>query len=188
MRNRWKQTVYGFMTLAAACTPLVEATNRAEDVSKKIIYDSKEKWRDVFTYKPANGPQLPQTRYCYNTLTDVVCYDSAQPTLTSHLNGYQDGENISWVQPGGGSLGVSGGMPTAPINATHAQVAPNASIMTAPSDITVSASPPPQSISPESTVPAAPSASNTATMSVGEKRNPGDPFYYKQSPYSKAKN
>jgi hypothetical protein len=45
--------------------------------------------------------------------TDVVCYDSEQPQLTAKLIGYQDGEQISWVQPGGGSLGASGGEPMA---------------------------------------------------------------------------
>jgi hypothetical protein len=164
------------MVLLAGCTQLTDGVKQTGEVSKRIIADTKKSWIDVFTYAPARDPQLPQTRYCYNTMTDVVCYDSVQNT-TSPLRGYQDGENISWVQPGGGSLGVSGGEPMAQANAKYVHVAPGVAPMAIGSDIAVSdngtmtgsvdTSPPP-----------------AATVSAADKPKNG-PFYNKESPYVK---
>lgn len=112
------------MTLTA-CEPVADSGAKAADASKQVIYDTKRKWSDLFTYKPKNTtPQLPQARYCYQFQTDVVCYDSPQPHMTSKLIGYQDGPNRSWFQPGGGSLGVSGGPVTTTMPATVVEPVP----------------------------------------------------------------
>ncbi len=94
------------------CDKAVDGSNAAASVTSKAFNDTKETWTDLFTYHPKKPPQGPQTRYCYQLQTDIVCYDSVQPNSTSKLVGYQDGNQISWVQPGGGSLGASGGDPT----------------------------------------------------------------------------
>lgn len=99
--------------LLMACNSVVETSNVAAEMTHSAFNDSVDHWRNVFTYTPKPQPQGPQTRYCYKMQTDVVCYDSVQPEQTSRLVGYQDGDQISWVQPGGGSLGASGGAPTA---------------------------------------------------------------------------
>ena len=100
--------------IAAACDPASHGSNRAADATQRAFHDTTEKWKGLFRYNPQKvPPQAPQSRYCYGFQTDVVCYDSPQPNMTAKLTGYQDGANISSFQPGGGSLGVSGGEPTA---------------------------------------------------------------------------
>jgi hypothetical protein len=95
------------------CDKLADTSRAAQSVTKAAFEDTKSSWRDFFMYHPPMPDPLPQTRYCYQMQSDVVCYDSEQAGLTSKMIGYQDGENISWVQPGGGSLGASGGEPIA---------------------------------------------------------------------------
>jgi hypothetical protein len=107
-----------------ACNNFAEAQRNAADSSKQVVYETKSKWRDLFTYTPPAATPMPQTRYCYRTQSDTVCYDSPQPDMTSKLVGYQDGANISAYQPGGGSLGVSGGEPTAHYQTNEVQQAP----------------------------------------------------------------
>lgn len=109
-----KQTIIvmtGVAMLATltGCDKVADTSRSVQSVTKRAFEDTKSSWRDFFTYHPAMPDPLPQTRYCYQTQSDIVCYDSEQPRLTSKLIGYQDGENLSWVQPGGGSLGASGG-------------------------------------------------------------------------------
>lgn len=97
---------------AAGCDKMVQSSNTAVSVTERAFNDTKSSWLSFFTYHPEKPAPGPQTRYCYQLQSDVVCYDSIQYASTSKLLGYQDGEKISWVQPGGGSLGVSGGDPT----------------------------------------------------------------------------
>ena len=157
----------GAVVLLGACTQVMERSKHAAEVTKPVIDDTRKTWEGLFDYRPdTRVTQLPQTRYCYNTLTDIVCYDSAQAGTTSHLNGYQDGENISWVQQGGGSLGVSGGEATAQVGADHPHIAPNAKAVASASssEVTVTNTLPPPT-------PQSPKASG--------------PFYSKESPYVK---
>ena len=96
-----------------ACDKMDEGSRHAAEITKKTFNNSVSYWDDVFTYHKKQADNAPQTRYCYQMQSDIVCYDSVQPRSTAKLIGYQDGENISWVQPGGGSLGSSGGEPVA---------------------------------------------------------------------------
>jgi hypothetical protein len=102
------------LTSLAACDAVKDASDHAADNSKRVIYDAKDRWKNLLTYHPTEKPQpqLPQTRYCYRMQSDIVCYDSAQAGLTAPMVGYQDGANIAWYQPGGGSTGYSGGAAT----------------------------------------------------------------------------
>lgn len=101
------------LLLLSACDPATNGSNRAADATKRAFHDTTEKWKGLFSYNPQKvPPQAPQTRYCYSIQADIACYDSPQPNMTAKLTGYQDGANISNFQPGGGSLGVSGGEPT----------------------------------------------------------------------------
>ncbi|MBX9726920.1 MAG: hypothetical protein K2X09_06610 [Rickettsiales bacterium] len=97
----------------SGCDKLVDGSRAAESITRNAFDDSVSTWSDLFTYHPRQPDSLPQTRYCYQLQSDIVCYDNQQTTLTAKLVGYQDGENLSWVQPGGGSLGASGGEPIA---------------------------------------------------------------------------
>jgi hypothetical protein len=175
-----------------ACTPMMNNQQRAADASKEVIADTKKSWRDLFTYNPQKPiKSLPQTRYCYKTQSDVVCYDSAQPNMTAKLVGYQDGTNMSWVQPGGGSLGQSGGEPTAQANMNTVQVAPGvagagmgSAVVDTRQDTMYSAAPGSEfgvssnmGISSSNLPP--PGVSASSQECVGE----GGPFYCKESPY-----
>lgn len=121
-----KRATLALLLATAACTPVSESVQHTADSLKTSVADDAGAWKDLLTYHPKpKTPQLPQTRYCYKTQSDIVCYDSAQHGMTEQLVGYQDGNSISWVQPGGGSLGASGGEPTAPQDAQNVQVAPN---------------------------------------------------------------
>lgn len=110
------------LLMLSGCENMAKSADAAGDASSKRWDITRDKWRDVFTFDTKGKPpaQLPQTRYCYRTQSDTVCYDSPQ-TTTSQLSGYQDGGNLSWFQPGGGSLGVSGGEPTAALMQHGAQ-------------------------------------------------------------------
>ena len=105
----------------SACDKAVDGSNAAASITGKAINDAADTWTDAFTLHPRPKPQQPQTRYCYKMMTDIVCYDSVQTSLTAKLIGYQDGASMSWIQPGGGSLGASGGAPV-----SYQQQAPNA--------------------------------------------------------------
>ena len=94
----------------SACEAIRDASDHAADNSKKVLYDTKERWRDLLTYKPRESePKEPlsQTRYCYRMQMDIVCYDTVQVGLTAPLVGYQDGDQFSWFKKGGGSFGFS---------------------------------------------------------------------------------
>lgn len=97
----------------SACDKIVDTSRAAESITRNAFEDTRSSWADFFTYHPEQPESLPQTRYCYQLQSDIVCYDSQQTNLTAKLVGYQDGERHSWVQPGGGSLGASGGEPIA---------------------------------------------------------------------------
>ncbi len=107
----------GLMLLGAltmtGCDKIVDGSKAAQSVTAQAFDETTSSWRDFFAYHPPVPAPLPQTRYCYQMQSDIVCYDSVQPNLTAKLLGYQDGDALSWVQPGGGSLGVSGGPPIA---------------------------------------------------------------------------
>ena len=97
----------------SACDSMVDGSNARASITSRAFSDMRDAWTDAFTYHPKEPPNAPQTRYCYQMMTDIVCYDSVQPGLTAKLAGYQDGNHMSWIQPGGGSLGASGGNPVA---------------------------------------------------------------------------
>lgn len=130
----------------AACTPAAESAQQAGVTVRSSMQDNAAAWRNLFEYSPEDKrPALPQTRYCYQMQADIVCFDSPQANMTAKLAGYQDGNSISWVQPGGGALGVSGGEPTAQHDAQTVQIAPATGGMVAPAETmsTMSAAPAP---------------------------------------------
>ena len=112
MQTKTKWVTLSMLSLMAAvsgCDKVAGLSSSAQAVTQREYNDTKSSWAELFTYHPPVPAPMPQTRYCYQMQSDVVCYDSEQPTLTAKLVGYQDGDRQSWVQPGGGSLGASGG-------------------------------------------------------------------------------
>jgi len=102
-----------FVIPLGGCDKMVDRAHASASLTQRAFSDAADAWSDILTYHPPAQPQAPQTRYCYKMMTDIVCYDSVQPGLTAKLVGYQDGDHASWIQPGGGSLGASGGEPKA---------------------------------------------------------------------------
>lgn len=109
-RNHWRIPMLGVaaLLLLTGCQKVEDTSRVAAGIAKKTVDNSRSYWADLFTVRDYT-PQQPQTRYCYQMQSDVVCYDSPQPSQTSRLVGYQDGPTIGWIQPGGGSTGASGG-------------------------------------------------------------------------------
>ncbi len=135
----------GTTLLASGCDKVANTSSSIQTIASREYNDTASSWKDFFTYHPPMPDPLPQTRYCYQMQSDVVCYDSEQANLTSKMVGYQDGERMSWIQPGGGSLGASGGpaialrpMPANPPNPAMASSA-NSSLNTGPVIDTTSA-------------------------------------------------
>lgn len=95
------------MVALAACDNVKSSSDTAARVSKNFVDDTGTAWRDLFTYHRPRDPQDPQTRFCYQMQSDIVCYDAPQTHMTSKLMGYQQGDQISYIQQGGGSMGVS---------------------------------------------------------------------------------
>lgn len=110
-RKQWRAAMVAGLLLAglSGCDKITDTSRAVQSVTLHAFNDTKASWTEFFTYHPPLPAPFPQTRYCYQLQSDIVCYDSEQPQLTAKLIGYQDGENRSWIQPGGGSLGVSGG-------------------------------------------------------------------------------
>jgi hypothetical protein len=108
-----KGKVMRFLSIAFMIVALTacEAAHQESDSTARVVNQVKDDtinaWRDVFTYHRTKPEQGPQTRYCYQMQSDVVCYDAPQVQLTSKLVGYQDGDQISYIQKGGGALGIS---------------------------------------------------------------------------------
>jgi hypothetical protein len=127
--TRWMLTLMALTIALSGCDKMQGLSDSAQAVTKRQIDDNEKAWGDLFTYHPKQPNPLPQTRYCYKLQSDVVCYDSEQPTLTAKLVGYQDGDKQSWIQPGGGSLGASGGAPVSyrsqGVGAAEHRAAPN---------------------------------------------------------------
>ncbi|MBN8543453.1 MAG: hypothetical protein J0M34_04225 [Alphaproteobacteria bacterium] len=95
------------VTLLAGCEEAHNSSDTAARVANQVKEDTVGAWREVFTFRPTKPKQAPQTRYCYQMQSDISCYDTPQTHMTSKLVGYQDGESISYIQKGGGSMGIS---------------------------------------------------------------------------------
>lgn len=152
-----------FLVALAACQPIANTSNAAMDSGKRVATDTQNKWNSLFTYTPPKPEQLPQTRYCYQMQTDVVCYDSPQLKTTAKLVGYQDGANMSAYQPGGGALGVSGGEATAGYEAPYVAAPEQAPVQ----------------------LKAVSGADMRATTVTGSGGSDATPFYKTESPYQK---
>lgn len=182
IKQAMTRATLALLLAAGACTPMAESVQDGGNTLKTSLADDGAAWKDLLTYHPkSKTPQLPQTRYCYKAQTDIVCYDSAQHGMTEQLVGYQDGDSMSWIQPGGGSLGVSGGEPTAPQNAEHVHIAPN--LAGSAAVITTSV---PDSVSPViNSTDESVSSNDISTAPVGTPQVPASaPFQRGQSSYS----
>ncbi len=85
MVMRWAMMVAGMMVLAA-CTNVVNSSDKATHIARKTAYDTTTKIQSWTRYNPpTTTPQAAQSGYCYKVISDVVCYDRPQPHITSKL-------------------------------------------------------------------------------------------------------
>lgn len=78
------------LVLLAGCTGVANSANRAYDSTRAGIYNSAGKVQELMQYHPdSNEPQMPQTRYCYRSMADIICYEEPQPHISNQLFGYQ---------------------------------------------------------------------------------------------------
>ncbi|GEM_PF-2587670 len=76
--------------LLPACTEVAQSANRAYDGTRAGIYNSAGKVQDLMRYDPPSTvPQQPQTRYCYRSMADIICYEEPQIHISNQLVGYQ---------------------------------------------------------------------------------------------------
>lgn len=159
---------------AAACQPMANTAGNAADATRRAVRDTESKWNHVFSYEKPKPAQLPQSRYCYKMQSDVVCYDSPQEQTSARLTGYQDGAAISAFQPGGGSLGISGGEATAGYDTPYLE---------SPGDQPVQLKALGNVAESVDTSPAMGAAPNPAEGPMAAA--PGAPFHVRESPYQK---
>jgi hypothetical protein len=98
-------------TSLAACDPVNNTVQAVSVSSKQVVDNTRRGFSGFWTLTPKPQPQLPQTRYCYQMQADIVCYDVPQPQNIARLFGYQEGDNMSFIRQGGGSLGLSVPLP-----------------------------------------------------------------------------
>ena len=111
-------TRFGALALAlilatglTACDPVNNTTQALSVSSKQVVDNTRRGFSGFWQLSPKPQPSLPQTRYCYQMQSDIVCYDSPQPNNIARLFGYQEGENMSFIRNSGGSLGFSAPLP-----------------------------------------------------------------------------
>lgn len=102
------------LILATGLTACDQVNNTSQALSvssKQVVDNTRREFSGFWQLSPKPQPQLPQTRYCYQMQSDIVCYDTPQPNNIARLSGYQEGENMSFNRNGGGSLGFSASLP-----------------------------------------------------------------------------
>lgn len=79
--------------MLGACTPMAEGLQDGSQTIGEAKDDISVTMRNLFTYNPRpRTPQPSSTRYCYRFASDIVCYDTPQPQITSPLVGVQGAE------------------------------------------------------------------------------------------------
>jgi hypothetical protein len=139
----------------SACQAVDNTTQAAASSTKQWADNTRRSFAGFFVLSPKPNPQLPQTRYCYQMQTDIVCYDVPQPNMTARLSGYQNGDQISFIRNGGGSLGFSA-PPMADLQTLDAA----------------------SGVTSQSNMPEAENSGNTQCMDAN-----GRPFYCGESPF-----
>ncbi len=86
------------LVVLSACTNLAETNKAVAQSASRWKNDTGKAWSGLFTYNPEpQTPKLASTRYCYQFSSDIVCYDSPQPNLTSRIVGVQGSEGPRMV-------------------------------------------------------------------------------------------
>ncbi len=75
----------------SACTPAAESGSRIAYSVRESAIVTGEKIKDYFTYRPKVPPPTPMLapRFCYRTVTDIICYDQPRPGAENRLVGWQ---------------------------------------------------------------------------------------------------
>ena len=153
-------------TSLAACDQVNNTAQAVAKSSKEVVDNTRRGFAGFWTLTPKPQPQLPQTRFCYQMNSDIVCYDEPQPRNIARLFGYQEGNNMSFIRQGGGSLGFSAPLPEDAVMPARSVAEPRALEQ--------------MSAMPIETSPQAPISNPADSCMEG-----GQPFACKESPYVK---
>jgi YD repeat-containing protein len=77
--------------LLAGCNSVSDGVVRANSKIQTMVYDAAgrvQSWTDPEQYERTQA-NVPDTRYCYKSLGDIVCYNAPQPNMSNPLFGSQ---------------------------------------------------------------------------------------------------
>ncbi len=77
--------------LLAGCNSVSDGVVRANSKFQTMVYNAAgrvQSWTDPEQYERMKG-NVPDTRYCYKSLGDIVCYNAPQPNMSNPLFGSQ---------------------------------------------------------------------------------------------------
>ncbi|MCI5049967.1 MAG: hypothetical protein MRY32_06510 [Rickettsiales bacterium] len=78
------------MASVAACTPIVENSQKAAYDVRGRLYYTAERFQNWLSYKPEDTSPTPvEPKYCYNAHSDIICYSEPKPYITNKLVGKQ---------------------------------------------------------------------------------------------------
>ncbi len=111
------------LSLLVACGPVGEGMRYSATSINKLRTNTQIAYNELKFYRPQANP-YPQAslRYCYQFISDIVCYDAPQSDIKSPLVGAQEGV------PGR----ILAGNSITEISPLYAAAAPTDSVLTAP--------------------------------------------------------
>lgn len=77
--------------LLAGCNSVSNGVVRANSKFQTMVYDAAgrvQSWTDPEQFERTQA-NVPDTRYCYKSLGDIVCYNAPQPSMSNPLQGSQ---------------------------------------------------------------------------------------------------
>lgn len=83
--------LYVSCAMLCGCNAVTENVVRANQKFQSMIHTSAKRVQHWTDPKQTNFDVAgqPDTRYCYKSLGDIVCYNEPQPTMSNPLFGYQ---------------------------------------------------------------------------------------------------
>jgi len=119
-----RRILIGTLFLLSACSAIGDGMRKTASSVNKLRTDALVSYNELKFYRPQADPNpQPQLRYCYQFISDIVCYDAPQPNIRSRLVAAQEGV------PGRIMAGTS----SSTYEPIYAEAAPTDPILTAPS-------------------------------------------------------
>lgn len=112
--------------LLMGCNAMTENAVRANHSLQKMVYNSAERvqgWTEP--HRPEERQAgLPETRYCYKSMGDIVCYEQPQSEFSNPLFGYQEGYSAAPMPLAASSSSAAAAQPVMMVQEAPLSVAP----------------------------------------------------------------